>query len=88
MRVVDIDARRSGCPGNFKLVSAADRLDKVCVGAVNAHSGGCSSVVFKTHGVPYSTVRGYAYGRQVRIFFPSSMCAHAEYIQQQCSHCL
>ena len=65
MRVVQIDARRKGCPTGFHKITSPVH---VCTRIPSATSG-CISAKFGTRGITYSEVRGYAYGHQVRKLF-------------------
>ena len=61
MRVVDIDPARDGkCPSAFRYLPSPKA---VCTRPAPSHAG-CESVKFPTL-VPFSEVRGYAYGYQV-----------------------
>ena len=61
MRVASIDMTKTGstCPSGLRTLTSPRRL---C--AKNIYSGGCSSVVFQVHGVPYSRVSGEIIGYQ------------------------
>ena len=60
MRVVDIDpAKTKSCSGIHRYITTPKPL-------CTRPGSGCYSAYFSTHGVPYTEVRGFAYGYQVR----------------------
>ena len=62
MRVADIDpAKTKSCSGGHRYIATPKPL---CTRP--QRSSGCFSAYFSTHGIPYTEVRGFAYGYQVR----------------------
>ena len=61
MRVVDIDpAKTKICPGAHHYIAAPKPM------CTRPGGPGCYSAYFSTHRVPYTEVRGFAHGYQVR----------------------